>query len=478
MIAAAALLSHAPALGGGFVWLDHAHLEEGLALARAGDWAGLFTRGFAGTGYYRPLMSVSLSLDAALGGAPLLYHAITLLWHVAAALMTAVAGEQLGFSRRAASGAALLFAVHPLTGLVANAIAFRSEAMLAVLLLGLLVLHLRRKLVWVCGLLLFAAALTKETALILGPLLLISLEIPRRDATAKAAAPWSLFAAEALGLACALGLRLSFGPAWRASFLPLTAEQAVGTRLASVTKSALAVFFPVDLGVCDAFAITSAWAPTALAGLAVLLSLGYLAYRRRGPALLLVLCCLPTLQLVPVMRWWSPHYLYLPLLFAAMLVAEAVERWREQALRWLPPLALALGGLSFIDARRYVSDERLWGQEVRLEPACREGHYYLGDAAIQAKRLDEAAHHYTLAITPRAGILSYADQGAALQNLGVVRLQQGRFEEAREAFTKALQGNVDETSRRQLLQNLSTADALGRRAAGGSALRVLPEPDR
>jgi len=470
-IALAALLSHVACLSAGFIWLDHAHLEEGLALAQTRGYGALFTHGFAGTGYYRPLMSVSLSFDAALGGAALVYHATTLLWHAAAAVMVAVAGQALGLSRRVAVGAGLLFAVHPVTAVVANAIAFRSEAMITVLLLGLVTSHLKGK-TWLSGCLLCAAALSKETALLLGPLFLLSLELfvaneaiqPRRQRL-------RVWGAEGLGLALALGLRLAFAPAWRAGFPVLTFEQAVGTRLASVTKSVLALLMPIDVGVCDTFPITSAVAPTALVGLALLGGLGYWAWRRRGPALLLALALLPSLQLVPVMRWWSPHYLYLPLAFAAMLAVEAVERYREPALRWLAPLALALGGLALLDARRYESDERFWTKEVRLEPACREAHFYLGEVALADKRYDDAATHYGRALASTPDVLSYVDLPAALQNLGVTRLEQGRFQAAAQAFRGALTGKLESEARRRLSHNLAVAELLGAREASQQAPR-------
>ena len=111
-ILAAALLVHAAALGAGLIWLDHAHIEAGAAIAPPGRFFELFTRGFAGTGFYRPLMALSLSIDA-IAGSPLAYHATSLLWHGVASLATAAAAEALGLSRRAATLAALLFAVHP-----------------------------------------------------------------------------------------------------------------------------------------------------------------------------------------------------------------------------------------------------------------------------------------------------------------------------------------------------------------------------
>ena len=202
LIALAALASHVAALSAGFIWLDHSHLEDGLALAQDGDFLTLFTRGFAGTGYYRPLMSVSLSLDAALGGGPLVYHAFTLLWHAGAAVLASVAAVSLGLSRRVAWGAGLLFAVHPLTSLVANAVAFRSESMVAAALLVLTALHQRGKAgpARSC----FGGRAHKETALVLGPLFILVLELFHRAARrAGGRALSTLLGAEAVALALA-----------------------------------------------------------------------------------------------------------------------------------------------------------------------------------------------------------------------------------------------------------------------------------
>ena len=60
---AAAVASHLTALANGFTWLDHGDLEHRAAIAAPGHWLGLFTHGFARTGFYRPLTALSLSLD-------------------------------------------------------------------------------------------------------------------------------------------------------------------------------------------------------------------------------------------------------------------------------------------------------------------------------------------------------------------------------------------------------------------------------
>ena len=141
--AAAAVASHATALGGGFVWLDHAHIEDGLALARprtsrrssraASRGPATIVRSsrfrFRSTRRYRRLRRSSTPSRSA-GTPPRRPWS----WSRPA---------RLGCSSRASLARGPAFAVHPVTSLVASAIAFRSEAMIAVFLLALVVAHVR-----------------------------------------------------------------------------------------------------------------------------------------------------------------------------------------------------------------------------------------------------------------------------------------------------------------------------------------------
>lgn len=460
-VAATAAASHLTALRAGFVWLDHAHIEDRAALVEPGHWLAAFTHGFAGTGYYRPLMSLSLSLDALAGG-PAVFHATSIACHAAAAVMTTIAAEALGLSRRAALLAGLLFAAHPLSSLVANAIAFRSEAIVAFALLALVWAHLRVRPV-VAALALVLAALTKETGLVLAPLFVVALELsPKARAKArkgeKARGRTSLFVAEGLALAGCAALRYRFAPAWRASHEPLSIADGIGTRLASAGKSVAAVILPVDRSICDAFPITHWWQPGAIAGLAVLIVVALLAWRERGIALLLACAMLPMLQIVPVARWWSPHYLYVPFAFVAMRAAAfAEERLRKRATLVVGIAAALLGALTLYEGQRYADDASLWVPEVTRQPACREGQFYLGEVERNAKQWDAAARRYEAALAPRPSVLAYVDRGAALQNLGTVRLEQGRFGDARRSFATALEGTTDPQRRRELTHDLAAA---------------------
>ena len=164
------------------------------------------------------------------------------------------------------------------------------------------------------------------------------------------------------------------------------------------------------------------------------------------------------LNLVPVMRWWSPHYVYVPMAFAAMLVAEYVYT-REVAVQRLALGGIAvLGALTVISDLRFESDTSLWAEEVSANPTCREGHFYLAEVARSEHRWEDAALSYERAIASTPNVLSYVDRGAALQNLGAVRLEQGRFAEARTAFRSAIDAVSDESQRRFLLHNLATTE--------------------
>jgi hypothetical protein len=457
LAAVAAVAAHAPALRGGFVWLDHAHLERGLAIAPPARWMALFAEPFAGTGYYRPLTSLSLSIDAAVGGGPLLFHAVTLGWHALAAAMVALLAERFGLGRRAALLAGVLFAVHPATSLVASAIAFRSEAMTVVALCALLLAHRGcRPLLAAAALL--GGALIKETALLLGPLCILALELApgtfAGEASAGRGARTRLWAAEAAALVVAVALRLVAAPGWRASMAALSPSEAIGTRLASFTRAAVGLVLPVDVSVCDATIISAWYQPAALAGAAVLAAMGWLAWKRRGPALLLALALLPVAQLVPVPRWWSIHYLYVPLAFGVMLVAERVARSaRPRAFQAAVAGAACLALASIADARRFASDERLWRPEVEADAACREGQFHLAEVARQRQELEAAEAGYLAALAERPGVLAYVDRAAALQNLGLVRQARGDLEGARAAWAEALPRSTGE-ARAELTHNL------------------------
>ncbi len=482
----AAVLPRVPALSGGFIWLDHTHLEGGQALVEPGAWFSAFTHGFAGTGFYRPLVSLSLSLDAAIAPTAFFFRTMTLAWHAMASLMVLLVSGVFGLSRKARLGAALLFAVHPVSGLVSNAIAFRSESMLAVSLLALLYAHAKKKPV-LAGFALLCAVFTKETGAVLGPLFVISLEvlnqIDRTSIRTRTARRISLWMAEALFWAAAISLRAIYAPAWRGSFESLSGSQALGTRLATLGKSLGVLAFPFDTHICDAFPVTELLAPAALLGAIGAVGLAALCWQRRAPSWLLVLSLLPSLSLVPLTRFWSPHYLYVPLAFASIQACSFFAQMGQRAVLAGGLLILLWAGLCFQDSFRYRSDVALFAPEVEHEPRCREAHFYLADSARLAQDWGAAADHLERSLKSDPGMLSYVDRAAALENLGAVEWRQQRWQEAKSTWSVALAEAKDPMRKRQITHNLAVlalsrgnaAEALSLLEAECQRTDALPE---
>ncbi|MEO5727060.1 MAG: hypothetical protein ABI134_23375 [Byssovorax sp.] len=471
-------VAHARAFRAGLVWLDHAHLENGAALRPPSGWHELFLEGFAGTGYYRPLVAVSLSLDALVGsGAPWVYHATTLAFHALATLLLAAFGRALGLARGANLLIASIFAVHPATAPVAQLIAFRSEAMTLCGLLLMLLGHRRRRLgLALVGLVL--AALSKETGFVLTPLLISVHELDAARRTTSPEAPATgvtrshmLLGETGVWLAL-LALRLSVAVPWRGEAPALGLAEGVTTRLAALGKTLrlLALVAP-DTSVCDDFPVVGLGAPDAWLGGAAVLGLSLLALRRGGVFACLALSLLPALQLVPVPRFWSAHYAYLPLAFFCLALGSSIPKWLGRArlalttrspsestltrLALILPLALAFWTAGV--GRRFVSDSLLWSAEIDRHPACREAHFYLGEVARRRRDFPAAERAYRAALTPTPGVLAYVDRRAAHANLGTVLLELRRAPEARAQFAQALEFPSNEIERRQLRYDFALA---------------------
>jgi tetratricopeptide (TPR) repeat protein len=131
------------------------------------------------------------------------------------------------------------------------------------------------------------------------------------------------------------------------------------------------------------------------------------------------------------------------------------------------------------DGRRFHDDEALWGPEIAARPQCREGQFYAGESHRARGEWDAAATRYQRAAAPQPGYLAYADRVAALQNLGAVRVAQGRLPDAESAFRAALDETSDEDTarRRRLNHNLATV-ALRRGRADEAASLLETEAQR
>jgi len=161
-------------LGHGFTF-DDASVVQSQEIVRSHRFLDAFTTPYhtdaassAGTGLYRPLTILSFAVQDALHhGRPMAFHAANVALHAVAALCVLELALALSLPLMAASGAALLFAAHPVHVEAVAGIAGRAELSSAVFYLAALLAYAKRE--DVAGrvgtaALLFLSLLCKETA--------------------------------------------------------------------------------------------------------------------------------------------------------------------------------------------------------------------------------------------------------------------------------------------------------------------------
>ena len=167
-IAVVAAVAYANALSNGFVLDDGAIIRSNPLVTSFGRaWRAFFSPYWPdeiGAGQYRPLGILSFAFDWLVsGGSPRWFHAVNVLWHVAASVALWMLAAEL-MAPAAALIAGLFFALHPVhVEAVANVVG-RLECMAAVFVLAALLAHRRGH--WSAVLLFALGLLSKESAIV------------------------------------------------------------------------------------------------------------------------------------------------------------------------------------------------------------------------------------------------------------------------------------------------------------------------
>lgn len=183
-------VAYLPLLPAGFAWDDAALVVDNRVTEHLSDLGEIFRADLWTTtrlpapssGYYRPLLLLSLAVDRALFGlSPVAHHLDSLAWHLGAVAVLLVLLRRLLPPLPALAGAAF-FALHPVQSETVALIAARNDSMAAVfLLLALLALERPGAPPSRClagGAAALAALLSKESA-VLAPLFLLALDLAR-----------------------------------------------------------------------------------------------------------------------------------------------------------------------------------------------------------------------------------------------------------------------------------------------------------
>jgi tetratricopeptide (TPR) repeat protein len=453
-IAAFAFLVYVQTLSFSFTYLDDNTLvlDNGAFLSDISHAVDAFRRDVFGSGSpaYRPLLTLSLMLDAQVGGtSPRAYHVSNVVWHALTTCVAAAVLLRLRYPPRAAGVGALLFGSHPALVPAVAWIPGRNDSLLTLFaLLAFLSLIVwsegRRWPVFVLHQGAFAAALfTKESALVL-PLLWVlyrrwvATERPRRMEDALLAGGWLLVAA-------------GWAIAWRTA-LTGAAPVAIGPDLLLHAARAFveligAMLVPVGLAVYPVFGVVR----TLIGGAAVVL-LVVLLWRsrdvaRRGRLLFgaawLALTLLPSLLLLQqsVDFDYLHHRLYLPMFGLVVIVLEfAADRGVSFEERRAARVGMAIvGGLALLTvlaSRDYRDGLAFWTSAVQAAPRASDARYNLG--VVHELRGERAAasvcYEEAIRLNPAHPVLSPKYH----VNLGKLFEDEGRLAQAAESYQRAI----------------------------------------
>jgi Flp pilus assembly protein TadD len=423
----------------------------------------------------RPLLNASFALNYAVGGlTPWGYQATNLALHVLCAfalfgltrrllllprMPALLKGQGSGF----ATALALLWVVHPLNSEIVDYATQRSEAMIALALLGTLYFGLRavtaaRAIWWdVASVLACAAGMACKESMAVAPVLMLVL-----DATfisgglVVAIRKRPSYYAALFGTEILLGLLIIDGPRSKtAGFNSGVSPWAYLLNQAPliVRYLRLAVWptgLVFDYGESTIRTLGDVW-PAAAALLAVLVATVIAWFRAPALAFLgawFFMTLAPTSSLVPIAtEVGAERRMYLPLMavLAAILVAgtrllQTINNRRTRrivAMSIVCAIAVVCVSLALVRNGEYATGVSLWQTVVERRPTGR-AHYQLGLALKAAGRRDDAIAQYRLAVDT----IPDADYA-----LGYEAAADGRHQEAAEYYRtflrlKPADGNV------------------------------------
>jgi hypothetical protein len=401
---------------------------------------------------YRPLLPLTFSLNYWWGGeATAGYHAVNLAFHIVSSVLVYVLIQQLaafprldstrnaaGSVRPAALIAALLFAVHPLSGIVVNYVSARDLAMMQTFLLASLVCYVWMRargrdvaIGWAVSLAFAALSILSKTNALALPALIAVFELTVARVPWRSVAPWrraAIFAVVPATFFLWTRVVLRFS-----ELEYVLGDEAGGTPayvLAQARAHLVYLFnfaWPTNMRLMPLLVPPSHWFdPAVAAALAVLVASLFAAWRTKTSHPAIAFCLLAYWILMALESSLVPFYHlrvdYRPypssaFLFGALAIA---------AVAWLPRRAVVAASLAAVVAltaasirinRTWRTEEAVWTHSVE-RGGNTVAHQSLA-TSIDNRRDPRIRVHLerALAIAPR-NILAHVNYGLHLIELG------------------------------------------------------------
>ena len=404
LLLAAALAAYANAFYGSFQFDDFNVIVREAAVHSVVAWWDSMPG-------IRPLLKLSYALSWSAGGSTLTFHAVNITLHAANVLLVWAIlrqmWERMGVAeaRVAAFAGALLFALHPAHTEAITYISGRSVSLMAFFYLASVLAYLHGAARWLSPALFLAALATKEVAVTLPAALLLceALDLRRpfelRVALRRQALHW---------LALAIGIALLAGlPRYREMLETSLALRGLREQLAlqaaAITRHAGVLVLAVPPNIDPAVPFVPAvigWAILAAiaAGLALLRRQPWYAFA----LLWFFLHLAPTNSLLARADAVNDRQLYLasigPLALAGLAMA-LMPRWRAVA---MVAVAAVLGAATIARNQDYRSEVALWSDTTHKSPGSARAWNNLGYAYQLEGRREEARAAYgrALALDP------------------------------------------------------------------------------
>jgi tetratricopeptide (TPR) repeat protein len=405
---------------------------------------------------YRPLMPLSHSIDVALAerlgvDRKFIFHAVNVIAHLGTTVLLYLLFSQLlehwsrhqtirERSRDVAFAAALLFAVHPVSGAAVNYIGARDLLLMMLLFTAALNVYVRMRrqgdatFAWVMVLVLLALSLLAKLNSAVAFVLVLLFELVLAKAVSRSWRPWARVAA----VAAVPGAYLVW-TRWGLGFSETAGlDQAIEPTVYGLTQLKVHLFhymknlvWPFEmraLPLIEPVREISDW--QALSGGAFVAASLALAWwlRRRSPivafaiATYWVLLAL-TSTVFPLHTLARDHRLYASLAFLSLGLVVAVFALPRPRLAgaFVAVLAIYFGGASISLNRVWQNEESFWAQSVRYGgTAMAHANYGL---SIGAKDPALAEHHF------REAMRLFPGHVYARINLGMLYIGQGRGEQ-------------------------------------------------
>jgi tetratricopeptide (TPR) repeat protein len=456
LLLAAVLAAYLPVWRAGLIWDDDGHVTRADLRPLGGLWRIWFEPG--ATQQYYPLLHTAFWAEHRIwGDSPLGYHLANVVLHALAAWLLYRVLRRL--SLPGALFASWAFALHPVCVESVAWVSEQKNTLSAVFYLAAALAYLRfdavrRPAPYALALVLFAAALATKTVTATLPAALLVVLWWRRGrlswrGDALPLAPFLALGAAA-GAVTAWVERTYIGASGAAFTLGVADRFLVAGRALWFYLGK--VFWPADLMFIyprwdvDASAAWQYLFPAAAA--AVLAALFAIRSRARGPlasALLFAGTLFPALGFINVYpfvySFVADHFQYL----AAAIALSAFAAAAASAAARMPPAArtaVACGGacavcalawLTFRQCAVYTDAETLWRTTIARNPACWMAYENLGGVLLKDGRVDQAREQFQKALDINP------NDTEAMNELGVATMQQGKTEDAIALYLRALE---------------------------------------